>query len=78
MPAVYDSDSDVHFGGVDKPLPNWRDFSTDDDADDVELENTPQDVIAVLGFDPKDFSEKEDVQEDHNQPQRPNDHQKEG
>lgn len=63
MPAVYDLDSDIYFGGVEKPLPNWRDFSDDDDADDVELENTPQDVIAVLGFDPKDFSEKENGQE---------------
>lgn len=58
MPSIYDQDADIHFGGVDKPLPNWREFS-DDDPDDSELENTPQDVIAVLGFDPKEFSEED-------------------
>ena len=31
---------------------------TIEDPDDEELEVTPQDVINVLGFDPKEFSEK--------------------
>ena len=36
-----------------KPI-NWRAFPDAPDADDTELERTPQDVIAVLGFDPKE------------------------
>jgi 8-oxo-dGTP pyrophosphatase MutT (NUDIX family) len=33
--------------------------ATDADPDDTELAQTPTDVIAVLGFDPKEFSELE-------------------
>ena len=29
-----------------------------DDADDEELEETPKDVIEILGFDPKEESEE--------------------
>lgn len=45
----------VHFGKVDEPPPNWRDIEIDDDEDDdEELVNTPEDVIEMLGFDPKE------------------------
>lgn len=30
-----------------------------DDADDEELEETPKDVVEILGFDPKEESEEE-------------------
>jgi hypothetical protein len=39
---------DVHFFGN---IPDWRTGLDDDDPDD-ELVETPEDVIAVLGFDP--------------------------
>ena len=49
---------EVFFGSVDSPLPDWRaDEEDDDDPDDEELEQTPADVVGVLGFDPKDESE---------------------
>lgn len=39
---------------------DWRKNkkATDADPDDVELPVTPHDVVAVLGFDPKEFSEE--------------------
>ena len=51
---------DVHFGGPDEPLPEWRDaLAGDDDPDDEVLKPTPPDVIAVLGFDPAEFADEE-------------------
>ena len=47
---------DAHFGSpTAKPL-DWRDEEFEDDApdDDAELEETPPDVVAMLGFDPLD------------------------
>lgn len=40
---------------------DWRKNAkeTDSDPDDTELHETPPDVVAVLGFDPKDFSKEE-------------------
>jgi len=52
-------DFDVHFGSaIDKKV-NWREVLTDDELDDDnELENTPEDVIGMLGFDPREFNEE--------------------
>jgi len=49
---------DVHFGGIGKPLPDWRKAGLDDaDPDDELLDETPADVIAILGFDPLELEE---------------------
>lgn len=58
MSAVPGQDSDVHFGSVDNESPDWRadeDLANEVDPDDEELDETPEDVIAILGFDPKDL-----------------------
>jgi hypothetical protein len=44
-------ESDVVFGK--ESLPDWREQETQDDPDDEELEETPMDVVTILGFDPK-------------------------
>jgi len=45
---------DVHFGRVGELLPDWRTGKVSIDEDDDELlETTPDDVIGILGFDPK-------------------------
>ena len=59
IPAILD---DVHFGEVDKPLPDWRadvpdDEDESDDVDDELLSETPEDVIEMLGFDPLELEE---------------------
>jgi len=50
-------DFDVHFGSVNDKKPNWRDVLPVDepDDDDEELAFTPEDVVGLLGFDPKDL-----------------------
>lgn len=51
----------THFGYYGKPLPDWRkapDADDDDDPDDEELEVTPPDVVAILGFDPKELPDE--------------------
>lgn len=56
MTKVFGQDGDVHFGEAGNPLPDWREASIEDvDPDDEELEDTPPDVIAMLGFDPKEL-----------------------
>ena len=47
--------SDVYFGDVTKDL-DWRDEEFEDPSpdDDEELVPTPQDVVDILGFDPRD------------------------
>jgi len=53
MTAIVGQDSDIHFGDVDNPLPDWRKEGINEiDSDDEELSETPPDVIAMLGFDP--------------------------
>lgn len=44
----------AHFGPVGTPLPDESDWTDDPDPDDEELDETPPDVIAMLGFDPLD------------------------
>ena len=51
-------DFDIHFGEISDKKTAWRDvLITEEPDDDVELEVTPKDVIGILGFDPKEFSE---------------------
>jgi hypothetical protein len=49
---------DVHYGKVGAKPPDWREHQDEfDDKDtDEELDQTPQAVIDLLGFDPKEFS----------------------
>ena len=57
MSKVFNMDADVTLGSEE--LPDWRkeDIPETED-DDEELEETPADVIAILGFDPKkEFSQ---------------------
>lgn len=48
---------DFHVGSAKTPPGNWRDDDddADDDPDDELLDETPQSVIDVLGFDPLEF-----------------------
>jgi hypothetical protein len=44
---------DVHFGTADGETIDWRKENDDDTPDDdAELDETPEDVIDLLGFDP--------------------------
>jgi hypothetical protein len=58
MAALPGMGGDVHFGAVDAPLPDWRENMPeggrhdDDDAEPTEEER--QEVIAMLGFDPRE------------------------
>ena len=43
----------VFFGGIDKPLPDWRkDTSKGEDDDNDEDNSIEPDVLSILGFDP--------------------------
>ena len=50
----------VHFGVVDEneEPEGWKEF-VDFDPDDEEMDVTPPDVIEMLGFDPKEFSQED-------------------
>lgn len=56
---VHGMNHGVHFGRItdDEEIGEWRGTEAEDesDPDDEELENTPEDVIAILGFDPKEL-----------------------
>jgi hypothetical protein len=54
MSAVQGLPLDIYFGDADSTLPDWRavDVDLDDDPDDELLDETPADVVAMLGFDP--------------------------
>jgi hypothetical protein len=57
MPKILQQKTDTHFGAVGKDCENWREAETnDDDPDDEILADTPDDVVSILGFDPKEFS----------------------
>lgn len=51
---------EVHFGEVTNTPVDWRKAAQAGEVanldDDVELAETPPDVIAMLGFDPLEFS----------------------
>ena len=53
--ARVDDNSDIHFGEIDAELPDWRNVLDEDDPDDEELDETSEDVLAMLGFDPKEL-----------------------
>jgi hypothetical protein len=42
----------VYFGKVNDKKVDWRKFE-EEDPDDEEMEETPDDVKGILGFDPK-------------------------
>lgn len=49
---------DARFGNADVPLPNWRKAKIEDGPDDdEELPETPEDVVKMLGFDPKHYKD---------------------
>jgi hypothetical protein len=48
----------VHFGKANHTPMNWEEHESDDDADDNEMDETPKDVKAMLGFDPKKVKAK--------------------
>lgn len=55
------SDYEIYFGSVEEGKKvDWRKALEDepDVDDDEELEVTSPEVVAMLGFDPKEFSEK--------------------
>ena len=55
---MHDHDVTVHFGEVGGKLPNWQKNAkavNEKDPDDEELDVTPTEVVAILGFDPKDL-----------------------
>ena len=55
MSKIIGQDSCVYFGEVQKALPDWRhnaEILTEKDPDDKLLAETPEDVIAMLSFDP--------------------------
>ena len=43
----------IQIGPVGTPAINWRLQPVEDDPDDEELEETPPEIVAVLGFAPK-------------------------
>lgn len=55
MAEIPDLDADVHFGSIGSRPDDWRkdkNLTDEVDPDDDELFDTPDDVIAILGFDP--------------------------
>jgi hypothetical protein len=43
---------DAHFGTATSPLPELSTDEPEDGGDDDDLDETPADVVAMLGFDP--------------------------
>lgn len=56
MTEIVGQKADVHFGEVPDNTEPDLGFALPEDPDDEELEVTPADVIAILGFDPKELS----------------------
>ena len=55
---IVDSKNSIHFGSPVAGLPDWRKDTTEEiDPDDELLRDTPEDVIAILGFDPLEDDE---------------------
>ena len=48
---------DIWFGEVGERGIDWRTLPDEVDPDDEEMEQTPQDVIDLLGFDPKELED---------------------
>jgi hypothetical protein len=52
--------TDVYFGDVDRPLPDWRAEQDKDDPDTDDEEPTEDDIAAakaILGFDPDELED---------------------
>lgn len=53
--------SEVFYGSIDTPLPNWRDAPANDPNDEIldsqVSEEQYQAVKAILGFDPRELDE---------------------
>jgi hypothetical protein len=47
----------AHFGKVGNKPVNWRKSKDTVDVDDEELAKTPDDVLKMLGFDPKEIKQ---------------------
>lgn len=58
MARLPGSKSDVYFGGVDEPLPDWRKAAKrdprQDNDDDTPTAAERRAVVAILGFDPRE------------------------
>lgn len=53
---VYGQETDIYFGEVTEREVDWRNEDIEDeDSDDELLEETPPDVVAMLGFDPREL-----------------------
>lgn len=50
MPTLPGMNSDVYFGDVNTPLPNWRDRPDEDSGEDASPEEVAH-VSVLLGFD---------------------------
>lgn len=48
----------LYFGEVGEPGIDWRKQPEEIDPDDEEMAVTPPDVVEMLGFDPREFSEE--------------------
>lgn len=57
--SLKDTLPDAHFGSVGAPVPNWREYDEPDPDDELLPDGTPQDVIMMLGFDPRELDEPE-------------------
>jgi hypothetical protein len=49
----------AHFGTAEDKVVNWREIEDVSLDDDEELDETPIDVVKMLGFDPKEFNKEE-------------------
>ena len=56
MKYLDDFFGDVYFGEVLANEEEWRDRPGEMDPDDEEMDVSPEDVVGMLGFDPKEFS----------------------
>ena len=55
---VEDFFGDIWFGNKFANNVDWRQFEDDEDPDDELLVKTPDDVLGMLGFDPRELDEK--------------------
>jgi len=52
---------DAFFGEIKRAIMDWRaeiEDNEDDEDDDEELDITPEDILMMLGFDPKELNTK--------------------
>lgn len=52
--------ADIHFGGVNDELPDWRDETSDtDDPEDADAPDDHAETLRALGYDPSWWEEQE-------------------